>query len=283
MVSSTQANKPANIFDIVRAQLLRPRVVSVQVAGAVSGMLNVDDPLDGLDQDQLCHLMPYEVELLLSPLFTPTFRELEACESALPAVGITAAEVVSLVVTLVTENIHCSLSYGEKEVAVLLAEVVIERYVRLLNLSSGIDPSILDILESLVREGQKTPMGDEERWALFSQARHPVWKMGKRLQLLKSCLRAMAERSTFRMDKVRFLTDFVRSYRPAGEKEFINALLNLMDAYHRDNEHPVYNQQLEHYQGDSIRSQYCGPAVKTFRLTMAHALLADCKHVSQHA
>ena len=274
------SNISTHIQDIVCVQLMRPRALTVQVAGSVCDMLSVDDPLDGLDQALFQRLMPFETELLLSPLFTPVPQDLEACEPALPVAGMPDAEVASLVSGLVAKSLHCPLSYGQREKLVPLMEVVIERYVRLLHLDSRIDPLLLPSLETIAEEGRGEPVGQAERWTLFSQAHRPVWNTSKRAQLLNICLQTMIERATFRLDKIRFLTDFVGSYRPGGAKELVDALVNLMDAYHHDSEHPVYNQQLEHYQGDNIRSQYCGPAVKAFRLTMAHALLSDFRHAS---
>ena len=254
-------------------QLVRPRVLTVQVSGAISGRLGVEDPLDGLSQAALRDLAPFEIELLFAPLFTPVAQDLEACEPSLPPAGITALAVDDLVSMLVEESLQCPLSYGQKEVMLLLVDVIVERYVRLLHLSTSIHPLLLSTLEHAVAGASAL-----HRWVLFSQARNVVWQTEERALLLKACLGAMAERSTFQLDKVRFLTDFVHSYRPAREAGLVRALSNLLEAYHQDNEHPVYNQQLEHYQGDNIRSRYCGPAVKAFRLSMARALLSDLGH-----
>ncbi|MBF0460408.1 MAG: hypothetical protein HQL87_03340 [Magnetococcales bacterium] len=258
---------PDNILACVRVQLLRPRVLSVRVGGAVCGLLEVADPLDGLCLEVLTAREPFEVEWLLSSLFTPTPQEMEACEAALPLAGLTDAVVEALVTALAAENLFCPVSYGHREQAVPVMAVVIDRYVRLLHLNAAVHPLVCALLE--------TGIGGADRLVLSSLARRPVWHPESRARLLCRALRVMAERGTFQLDKVRFLTDFVGSYRPQDEAGLLQALLGLVDAYHQDGEHPIFNQQLEHHQGENIRSQYCGPDVKSFRLTMAHALLAD--------
>ncbi len=258
---------PEDLLDRVRAQLLRPRVLSVRVGGAVCGLLQVSDPLDGLTLELLRVCEPFEVEWLLASLFTPTHPEREVCEVALPPEGIADAVVEALITRLVAEDLYCPLSYGHREKAVPVMAVVIERYVRLLHLNAGIHPLLRPVLQAWV-EGA-------DRLILCSLARRPVWHPEKRAHLLCRVLQRMVEKGSFQVDKIRFLTDFVGSYRPAGEQELLQALVNLVDAYHQDTEHPVFNQQLEHYQGDNLRSRYCGPEVKAFRLAMVHALLAD--------
>ncbi|MBF0161803.1 MAG: hypothetical protein HQL88_05910 [Magnetococcales bacterium] len=261
---------PETLVSVVRGQLLRPRALSVRVAGAVSGMLGVDDPLDGLSLEVLAGREPFEVELLLSPLFTPNVLDREACEFALPASGLAVGVVEALVMTLTSAELFCPVSYGHRGQAVPLLGVVIERYVRLLHLEAPVPPLVLPRLEGW-QEG-------DARLVLFSLARRPVWQSEQRSRLLDRLLQAMLARGSCQVDKVRFLTDFVASYRPTGERELLQALTNLVDAYHRDHEHPIYNQQLEHYQGGNIRSSSCGADVRAYRLAMAHALLVDLDH-----
>lgn len=265
--------------EIILTQLLQPRTLSVRQAGAVCVALEVDDPLDGLNQEGLGELQPYEIELLLSQLFTPTNKEQEACEAALPASGINDAEVEALLSALTATSPHFPLSFGQREQSVPLSEVVIDRYLRLLRLNAAVHPLLLPTLETFGNQDHHDGR-NKERWALFSQARNPVWKTSKKAQLLNSFLQAMVARASLRIDKVQFLTSFVRSYRPTGEQGLIQALHNLVASYQEDEEHPVYNQQLEHYQEENIRSEHCGTQVKAFRLAMANALLADFKHLA---
>ncbi|MBF0399233.1 MAG: hypothetical protein HQL80_06495 [Magnetococcales bacterium] len=259
---------PNGLFECVRAQLLAPKVLTVRVGGTICGLMGVDDPLDGLALDLLRAREPFEVELLLSPLFTPTHTEMEACESVLPLEGIGKEAQERLVTSLANEDLFCPVSYGHRAQAVPVMEVVIERYVRLLHLSLAIHPLLRPVVQAWV--------DDKERSVLSSLARRSVWHSEQRARLLGDVLQVMKERETFRVDKVRFLTDFVVTYRPNGKQELLHMLSSLLEAYHQDSEHPIYNQQLEHYQGGNIRSRYCGADVRSFRVAMANALIADC-------
>lgn len=282
-------NRPVDVSDgglgvilsLVQVQLERPRVLSLQVAGAIGAQLGVDDPLEGLDRECWCHWAPDEVGALFAPLFTPDFSDREVCESALPPVGLDPAAVASLVTTLGARSLECPLVFGEQERPLPLDEGVIERYVRLLHLDAAIHPLLWQTMEGLVAEGAPLPLNEQARCVLFSRARASVWSGDAgRAALLGRYLTVVAEKGTFRADKVVFLTEFMRSYRPSDEAKLIQALHNLVEAYHQDGDHPVYNPRLQHHQRSSIRSQYCGPAVKAFRLTMARDLLADFGHVA---
>lgn len=239
----------------------------MRVGGAVCSLLNVDDPLDGLSQESLSIRESFEVEWLLSSLFTPAHLEREACESLLPPEGLADEMIERLVTVLASENLFCPVSFGHRERLVPVLAVVIERYVRLLHLRASVHPVLLPVLHGWEDAS--------ERLLLASLARRSVWQTESRARMLQDVLEAMRERGSFRVEKVRFLTDFVGSYRPVDTPELLRALANLVEAYHQDNAHPVYNQQLEHYQGESIRSQYCDSEVKGHRLAMAHALLTD--------
>lgn len=255
------------LLDCVRLQLLAPRALSVRVGGAISSLLGVDDPLEGLSLERLSACEPFEVEWLLSSLFTPTHREREACETFLPPEGLASEVVDDLVAILSSDVLFCPISYGHQMQAVPVMGVLIERYVRLLHWDAAIPPLLRPVLADWV-EGQ-------DRVTLSSLARRPAWQSLHRAQMLYHALQAMVERDSFRIDKVQFLTDFVASYRPDGQQALLRALANLVEAYHQDSEHPIFNQQLEQYQGENLRSRYCDADVKAFRLAMAYALLTD--------
>lgn len=258
----------SELYAKVQSLLVKPRHLSARVGSSISMASGKSDPLEGLQTGCLEILEPFEVEILLAPVFTPSEHSLEACECVLPPSGIPEKEVDQLVVDLIHANLRCPLMFGQDTVEVLIPEVVIERYVPLLHLSNGIDPCVLEILEKL-------DYPKEDRDALYSFARNGVWSSGVAENVLKPCLQVLVEKGTFQLQKIRFLTAFVGSYRPSDVTTLLQALSNLIEAYHQDNEHPIYNVQLEHYQGDSIRSQFCGTKVKAFRLSMARALLSD--------
>jgi hypothetical protein len=251
----------------IRRELTCPREMSVRVGSSVCSLLDVRDPLDGLTREILQEREAYEVEWLLSPLFTPTDQERERCEEALPLAGVDAATVERLELVLAAEGLYCAIRYGHRERPVPVMPVVIERYLRLLHLQDGVNALLLPLLQAWPEAS--------ERMILTSLARRKVWQQDHWAQVFLLAWQAMMARESFDVEKFRFLTDFIGSYRPADQDELVQSMTNLVDAYHRDHEHPVYNQQLEHYQGGNIRSQSCGPEIKAYRLAMTHGLLTD--------
>ncbi|WP_130470789.1 hypothetical protein [Candidatus Magnetaquicoccus inordinatus] len=257
----------AALLSCVRNELTRPREMPVRVGSSVCSMLDVRDPLDGLTREILQQRELYEIEWLLSPLFTPTEQERERCEVALPLSGIDADTEERLQLILAAEGIYCAIRYGHRERPVPVMPVVIERFLRLLHLQDGVNPLLLPLLQAWPEE--------TERRVLTSLARRKVWQKDHWAQIFLLLWQAMVARESFDLAKFRFLTEFITSYRPKNQQELLHALTNLVDAYHKDHEHPVYNQQLEHYQGGNIRSQSCGPEIKAYRLAMTHGLLTD--------
>ncbi|MBF0183293.1 MAG: hypothetical protein HQM06_02725 [Magnetococcales bacterium] len=255
------------LLECIRRELSRPREMSVRVGSAVCSLLDVRDPLDGLTREILQQREPYEIEWLLSPMFTPDDQERERCEVALPLSGIDEETAERLELLLSAEGIYCQISFGHRERMVPVMPVVIERYLRLLHLRDSVNPLLIALLQSWPEAG--------ERSALTSLARRKVWQTDQWAQVFLMAWQAMLARQSFQVEKFRFLTEFITSYRPSDHAELISSLTNLVAAYHQDHEHPVYNQQLEHYQGGNIRSHSCGPEIKSYRLAMTHGLLTD--------
>ncbi|MBF0369943.1 MAG: hypothetical protein HQL52_10845 [Magnetococcales bacterium] len=258
-----------DLLNAVRAQLTTPRSMRAKVASTISTTLSVTDPIAGLSEDRLATMEEYEQELLLAPLFTPGMEERVELEPHLPGSGLSLDETNDLVTTLAKEQLSCPLSFGQEEGILALPEVVLERFVRLLNLECQIDPGVAERLNRLVKS--------EERHRAFAQARRRVWQNKRNIALLTEALTAMEENNAYQTDKLIFLSDFVRGYRPTTLSSLVEQLENLVDSYQKDEEHPVFDEQLAHYQSKAIASRHTGNQIKAFRLAMAHSFLADLR------
>ena len=254
------------LLDIIQGLLSMERMLDNRLAASIAAALGVDDPLEGLTADRLGRMLDYELELLLSPLFTPAFDDRCACEPALPLGGVPAAAVPGLVAALVARGIRCDLVFGDGRVTLAVPEVVIDRHVRLLRLSGVVDDTVAAHFEGV---------DNPTRYRCICLARRRVWQSPERAELLKTCLDTLSHRKRFTDEKLRFLSDFVHTYHPQGVEGLLAALYNLVEAYHRDREHPIFNEQLEEHQGVNIRSRYCGTEVKAYRVRMARTLLED--------
>ena len=255
------------LLTIVRQRLIRPRVLTTRLAGALASTFDAEDPLANMAPNCLESMEPYEVEILLSPLFTPTDEDREYCEPGLPLTGISAQESTWIIDTLAKEKNGCKLEFGDSRCQPILPEVIIDRFVRLLGLERPVAPLAVSQLGA--------SLSGKDRFRAFSLARRAVWQGKFAKNLLEPWLSATQIKNSFSPDKMQFFSDFVRTYRPGKVAELQEALANLVESYRLDENHPVFNERLAEYQTGSIRSEHCGESVKAHRLAMAHGILAD--------
>ncbi|MBF0455719.1 MAG: hypothetical protein HQL72_12990 [Magnetococcales bacterium] len=262
-------NAPANqeLYDIVRGLLISMRVLTAKTATAIINGMEVDEAIAGLGSDKIMELEEYELELLLSPLFTPTDDDRAACESALPPEGIDTDAVCHLQKQLCRANLSCQVMYGVDVGSLMIPNIVVERFVRLLGLSSPVEKGVAELLESVVAV--------DDRHRAFSLARRPVWRNSQNSRVLAVCLEKMAQKKSFSAEKMDFLTSFVRTYRPKEPESLVDRLNNMVEAYNRDKDHPVYNRNLAKKQENSLMPLSCNKEVRAARISMADALLAD--------
>jgi len=255
----------AELMGVIRGQLSGDRYLSARNASAISTQLNVEDPLLGLKAGVLKHREEYEVDLLVSPLFTPSMQDRAACEPFLPLEGISGEEERSIIVQLSQQALESKVIFGDDTVMMPVLEVAVERHVHLLRLSVAVSADVRDMLGRFL-VGEDLSLG-------MSYARSHVWTQLP--NLLGRCLQAMIAKNTFTLEKFGFLRDFVRSYHPKDIPSLIQSLNNLLEAYHTGNDRPVFNQQLEDHQATAIRSSQCDEEVQKFRVQMTNALLSD--------
>jgi hypothetical protein len=255
------------LFDIVRGLLVAPRTLTAKTATAITIQLDVDDAISGIASDKVATLEEYEAELLFSPLFTPTDRDRTLCEPALSPDGINSETLDELYEQLLQGELYSPVVYGLASGSLKIPSIVIERYVRLLGLTSKVSERIASLLEAAVEQ--------ENRYKAFSLARRPVWRSSSSCELLAVCLEKMVKNSSFSAEKMDFLTGFVRTYRPSAKELFLTRLKNMVDSYHKDHDHPVYNRNLAKKQENSLMPLSCSKEVRANRIAMADALLAD--------
>ena len=255
-----------HLLKIIEGLLGRERILSNKLGGRISTTMGVDDPLEGLTAERLQGLEEYELELLLAPLFTPTMDDQIACEAALPLTGFPTGGQETLVAQLLAAHIRCDLVFGDGRQPLSPPEVVVERFVRLLRLDGVVDQAVAAYFETLDAAA---------RHRCLCLARRRVWRSPERAALLRRCLEIMRDKNSFDPERFDFLSCFVHTYHPVGVSGLVTALENLMESYHRDHEHPIFNERLEEHQGGNIRSRYCGPEVKALRVRMARSFLVD--------
>lgn len=243
----------------IRAQLTTPRQLTTRMASAIATRMSVDDPLRWLDRNNLEHVSEFEVEILLSPLFTPTREERAAIEPAMPDTGVSGAEQATLLQEL--QGIPCPVEFGGDHAQLPLHPVLLERYLRLLHLEGMIPTAVATELANHL-PATDLPMAR-------SLVRLPMWQSGPAQTLLTEVLAP-----AFTLEMLIFLTEFMRTYHPAGITDLTRRLRNLLAAYRQDDDHPVFNDQLAHYQTAAIAPNQYNEQAKARQLALVHAWLA---------
>jgi hypothetical protein len=187
------------------------------------------DNVAGWLRDHLEDLESYEFDLLLSPLFTPDFAMRVRFEDALGDGCFDKTSVDALIEELASEELPMVLLHDEECIEATLPEVMIERFVRMLHLDAPVPEA------ALAPQAAFAPLAPEVRCCLRDRA----WKRPQSCALLPDLLaaaRSIGEQSPGEHfpDYVYFLTDFVRSHRPAALEDCLRFLDNVAAAYEKD-------------------------------------------------
>lgn len=168
----------------------------------------------------------YEIDLAFSPLFTPRLRDRAKYSKLLDHGDVRPDEMEGFIDTIMQAKCEAKFRCHDTVFAMPLHEVLIRRYVRLLNLTTQLSPRMKKAVEQYVPE----PEQDTAK----ALAKDSVWLAEHRQDFLISFLKVFKEKNNFTMDKMDFLTDFVRTYRPMSILNMDSMLHNLIEACHED-------------------------------------------------
>ncbi|MBF0138287.1 MAG: hypothetical protein H7833_05085 [Magnetococcus sp. DMHC-1] len=253
----------------MRRALTRTRHLEDRAATRIRDRMRVDQPLDGLVANRIDRLEPVDVELLLAGIFTPDRQDREPFEAVLPLAGLDGATLTSIVDMLTQEKLGCPIEFSGETTLLVVPEIIIERYVRLLHVDRPIQPVVAERIRDLFPASQHA--------CALCCVRQPVWQGEERVALLLGFLDMLQKDATGQIEKLLFLSEFVESYRPLDLAQLTWQLIHLVESYQNTQLGPVFNPELENLQVNALRSRYCGPQVKAERLAMANALLRDLK------
>jgi hypothetical protein len=180
--------------DAIASELERPRALLKQVVDHLASHYSVSrDELGAFFTDQLGALEDYEIDLLFSPVFTPSLSDQAAFSELLDQETLPATEWPALVRLLADRPTVTRLVTEDNAThAIRLREVSIERYVTRLNLDVVIPDPLGKLLHSL------PPPGD--RALLKALARRIVWNKEPRREILFRYLLASTSEDFYRRD-----------------------------------------------------------------------------------
>lgn len=204
-----------DLLPLLVTELERPREVSAQVVTHLIGTYDLSrDELGAFLTNELAKREDYEIDLILSPLFTPTLRDQSIFAELLGRDALPAAQWPALIQQLVARPTRAQLVTEDAlSHAVPLRDVTVERYVNRLRLDATIPEPIFNLI------AHRSPVADQP--LLKAIARRAVWENEGRREILASYLTTAATLECYRPDDAVALLKLVETYQPASVADLL--------------------------------------------------------------
>ena len=192
-----------NLIDVLIKQLATPRTIPAQVLdGLTSQHQQTEATIPHYLQNTLSTLDDTEIDLLMSPAFTPTFEQRSACVTLLADQDLPAEQQKQLVSSLHSVNPQTTFNLPDgTTVTFTVPEVCLQRYVRVMQLNRPIAPAVYQQVQAQVKP--------DEQPTYNTLARDAAWS--NRETMFLTLLPLLAQQP---LTMARHMTDFVRTYRP---------------------------------------------------------------------
>jgi hypothetical protein len=196
------------LLETIAGELERPRELPAQVVNYLSGTYNLNrDAIGDFLLHELSRLEDYEIDLALSPVFTPKLQDQAVFADLLGQASVPAAQWPGLVLQLVARPTRAQLVTEDGQAhSVPLRAVSIERYVHRLRLDATIPEPLFELLNHF------EPASD--RPLLKAVARRAVWESQGRREILTRYLTFAGNGKTYRPDDAVDLLKLLETYQP---------------------------------------------------------------------
>jgi hypothetical protein len=236
------------ILEMLAHELERPRELPSQVANHLATQYAVErENIGDFLVRQLGALEDYEIDLILSPVFTPAIYDQAVFAGLLGAESVSADQQLTLIQELVKRPTRAHLlPGGEPPLSVPLREVTIERYVRRLRLNGTISTELLALLSHL------PPAAD--RPLLKAVARRAIWEREARRQILVRYLTVAAAGDDYRLDDVLDLLQLMETYEPTDTADLLARIPHWLQVLRHEvsaasNPRPFFNERVQELHG----------------------------------
>jgi hypothetical protein len=230
------------IVEMLKNDLSAPRVLLDQVVNYISDYYGYSSAeLPRFFFEKFPELEDYELDLTFSPQYTPAEHNRLEYIPLLGPKHLSVAEVALVKQQLIDAKLQTRFSVSDRddEIPVLVHEVFIERYVNLLKLDQKLPAVLYDAILANVPESSHHEVN--------LLAREEGWHSESRQQILLAFLQVFKHRSNFSTMKVSFLTNFVRTYRPASLLDLDRQFESLIESCKID---------MENVQGRGFHDEY---------------------------
>jgi hypothetical protein len=207
-----------NLLETLVTELERPRPLLPQVIKHLCGTYSLDrDALGPFLVEEIPKLEDYEIDLILSPVFTPGLRDQAVFAGLLGADAVPPAEWPGLIQQLVARPTRAPLVTEDgRSHPVSLREVTVERYVHRLRLGATIPASLFELLS------RRAPADD--RPLLQAIARRAIWERDARREILGRYLAAAVGAECYRPDDAVELLKLAETYEPADTADLLSRI-----------------------------------------------------------
>jgi hypothetical protein len=208
----------SSLIDALAHELERPRELSARVLNYIGGTYGVDQ--DGIGvflTSELGKLEDYEIDLILSPAFTPKISDEAIFADFLGAAAVPREQWTALVRQLEERPTLAQLVTpdGQRH-AVPLRGVTIERYVHRLRLEGTIPEPVFTRLEGIP--------ATEDRPLLRAIARRPVWENPGVREILERYLAAVSQSGAYSLPDAMQLLHIAENRKPSDVQDLLASI-----------------------------------------------------------
>ena len=236
------------LLETLAAQLARPREITPQVLEHLSGTYGLNrEGLGDFLTAALPKLEDYEIDLILSPLFTPALKDQAVVAGLLGRESVPTTAWPGLVEQLASRPVHAQLvTEDQQQHSVLLRGVSIERWVYRLRLEAEVPESLFKLVAEL-------PVGSD-RSKLLAIARRAVWDTQARQEILRRYLTLAPGADAYRLEDAVELLKLVETYQPANLTELLALIPHWQQVLHQKiseagGPKPFFNERVQDLHG----------------------------------
>ena len=238
----------STLLELVTCELERPRDVSPQVVDHLIGTYALNrDAVGSFLEAELPQLEDYEIDLILSPLFTPTLRAQAVFADFLGCDSVPASQWPQLIRQLVARPTSAQLITEDQQThSVPLREVTIERYVHRLRLEATIAKPLFKLISQFPAEA--------DRPLLKAIARRAIWQNEARQQILICYLLSASSAESFVTSDAVELLKVMETYEPADLNDLLGHIPHWQQVLRQEinagtGTRPFFNERVEELHG----------------------------------
>lgn len=237
-----------DLLSTLVAELERPREVSAQVVNHLLGTYGIDrDAVGAFLVNEMARLEDFEIDLILSPLFTPSLQDQSVFAELLGKDSVSSSQWPELIQKIISHPTRAQLVAEDGQThPVPLRAVTVERFVNRLRLDGTIPDALLRLISEFA------PATD--RPLLKAVARRATWDSEPRRRILVRYFMAVAGGDGYRMEDVVALLKLAETYEPVDVNDLLARIPHWQQVLRQEinqgaGAKPFFNERVEELHG----------------------------------